>query len=66
MIVVYVGVKIFTGLNKIEDQGQSQTLTVSTHYLSYHFKSAISQLRAGGSKITEAAWLLITIWMLQQ
>ena len=30
MIVVYVVVKIFTGLNKIENQGQSQTLAVST------------------------------------
>jgi hypothetical protein len=29
VIVVYLVVKIFTGLNKIEDQGQSQTLTVS-------------------------------------
>jgi len=29
-ILVYVGVKIFTRLNQIGDQGQSQTLAVST------------------------------------
>jgi len=29
-IVVYVVVKIFTGLNQIRDQGQSQTLAVAT------------------------------------
>ena len=33
-IVIYVIVKIFTGLNKIGDQGQSQTLTVTTKLVS--------------------------------
>lgn len=38
---------------------------VPRHYVSYHSQSVIKQLRAG-SRLTEAAWLLITIWMLQQ
>jgi len=38
---------------------------VTQHYVSYHSQSVIKELRAG-SRITEAAWLLITIWMLQQ
>ena len=29
-------------------------------------QDAINQLRAGDSRVREAAWLLITIWMLQQ
>jgi hypothetical protein len=29
-------------------------------------QDAINELRAGGSRVREAAWLLITIWMLQQ
>lgn len=33
--------------------------------VSYHSQSLIKQLRAG-SRLNEAAWLLITIWMLQQ
>jgi hypothetical protein len=99
-------VKIFTGLNKIGDQGQSQTLAVSTksviervvyqpyvsildeyspsglymsnvkqsslvphvpqHYSSYHSQAVINELRAGDSLLTQAAWLIITIWMLRQ
>jgi hypothetical protein len=39
---------------------------VSQHYLSYHSQSVINELRAGDSRLTQAAWLLITIWMLQQ
>ena len=35
------------------------------HYVSYHSQSVIKELRAG-SRVTDAAWLLITIWMLQQ
>ena len=35
------------------------------HYVSYHSQSVIKGLRAG-SRLTEAAWLLLTIWMLQQ
>jgi hypothetical protein len=38
---------------------------VPQHYVSYHSQSVIKDLRAG-SRLTEAAWLLITIWMLQQ
>ena len=100
VIVVYVVAKIFTGLNKIEDQGQSQTLAVSTKpviervvyqpygsifdeyrpsglYMSHferpslvpqhsHSQRLISELRAGNLRVREAAWLSITIWMLQQ
>ena len=29
-------------------------------------QNAINELRAGDSRVTQAAWLLITIWMLQQ
>ena len=29
-------------------------------------QNAINELRAGDSRVKEAAWLLITIWMLQQ
>jgi hypothetical protein len=29
-------------------------------------QDAINELRAGGSRVREAAWLFITIWMLQQ
>ena len=29
-------------------------------------QNGINELRAGNSKVKEAAWLLITIWMLQQ
>jgi hypothetical protein len=39
---------------------------VPQHYLSYHSQSVIKELRAGDSRVREAAWLLITIWMLQQ
>ena len=35
------------------------------HYVSYHSQSVIKDLRAGDSRVKEAAWLLITIWMLQ-
>ena len=38
---------------------------VPQHYVSYHSESVIKELRAG-SRVTEAAWLLLTIWMLQQ
>jgi hypothetical protein len=36
--------------------------------ISQHFKSLklVNELRAGDSRLTQAAWLLITIWMLQQ
>lgn len=34
-------------------------------YVSYHSESVIKELRAG-SRLNEAAWLLITIWMLRQ
>jgi hypothetical protein len=37
---------------------------VPQHYVSYHSQSVIKELRAG-SRLTEAAWLLLTIWMLQ-
>ena len=39
---------------------------VPQHYVSYHSQSVINALRAGDSRVREAAWLLITIWMLQQ
>jgi len=39
---------------------------VPQHYVSYHSQSVINELRAGDSRVREAAWLLITIWMLQQ
>lgn len=32
----------------------------------YHSESVINELRAGESRVTQAAWLLITIWMLHQ
>ena len=35
------------------------------HYVSYHSESVIKELRAG-SRATEAACLLLTIWLLQQ
>ena len=34
-------------------------------YVSYHSESVIKELRAG-SRLNEAAWLLLTIWMLRQ
>jgi hypothetical protein len=37
----------------------------SQYDLSYHSQSAITEIRAGDSYVTQAAWLLITIWMLQ-
>ena len=87
--------KIFTGLNKMEYQGQSQTLAVSTkpviekvvyqpyvsisdEYCPYGLymtnferpslvpQHSHSQKLIGDSRLTQAAWLLITIWMLQQ
>lgn len=36
----------------------------SKEYVSAESESAINQLRAGESRVTEAAWLLLTIWML--
>jgi len=45
-------------MNKIEQP-------VPQHYVSYHSQSLIKELRAG-SRLNEAAWLLLTIWMLQQ
>ena len=39
--------------------------SVPQHYVSDHSQSVINELRAG-SRLTEAAWLLLTIWMLQQ
>jgi hypothetical protein len=86
-------VKIFTRLNQIGDQGQSQTLAVATrpviervvsnpsglymsnferpslipqHYSPYDSRDTINKLRAGGSRLTEVAWLFLTIWMLNQ
>nr|UZC30147.1 hypothetical protein [Entomoneis sp.]UZC30230.1 hypothetical protein [Entomoneis sp.] len=38
---------------------------VPQHYVSYNSQSVIKKLRAS-SWLNEAAWLLITIWMLQQ
>lgn len=40
--------------------------SVSQHDLSYHSQPVINELRAGDLSVTQAAWLLITIWMLQQ
>ena len=37
---------------------------IPQHYVSYHSQSVINELRAGDSRVKEAAWLLITIWML--
>lgn len=34
------------------------------HDISYHSESVIKDVRAG-SRLTEAGWLLLTIWMLQ-
>jgi hypothetical protein len=31
-----------------------------------HSREVINELRAGDSRVTQVAWLLITIWMLQQ
>ena len=39
---------------------------VPQHSLSYHSQSVINELRAGDSRVREAAWLLTTIWMLHQ
>lgn len=39
--------------------------SVPQYYLSDHSESVITKLRAG-SRLTEAAWLLLMIWMLQQ
>jgi hypothetical protein len=38
---------------------------IPQHYVSYHSQSVIKELRAG-SRLTDAAWFLLTIWMLQQ
>ena len=38
---------------------------IPQHYVSYDSKS-VKELRAGDSKVRQAAWLLLTIWMLQQ
>jgi len=38
---------------------------VSQDSLPSHSESVINELRAGDSRVREAAWLLITIWMLQ-
>jgi hypothetical protein len=35
------------------------------YYSSYHSRETINKLRAGDIRWTEAAWLLLTIWMLQ-
>jgi len=39
---------------------------VSQDSLPSHSESVINELRAGDSRVREAAWLLITIWMLKQ
>jgi len=39
---------------------------VPQHYSSYHFQVVINELRVGDLRLTQAAWLLIIIWMLQQ
>lgn len=39
---------------------------VASYYSSYGSQKAINELRAGDSRVTQAAWLLVTIWMLQQ
>jgi hypothetical protein len=39
---------------------------VSQDSLPSHSESVINELRAGDLRVREAAWLLITIWMLQQ
>jgi len=39
---------------------------VPQHSLSYHSQSVINEIRAGDSRVRSAAWLFITIWMLQQ
>lgn len=39
---------------------------VSQDSLPSHYELVINDLRAGDSRVREAAWLLITIWMLQQ
>lgn len=39
---------------------------VSQNYLLNNSKSVVNDLRVGDSKLTQAAWLLILIWMLQQ
>ena len=45
-------------MNKIEQP-------IPQHYVSYHSESVIKELRSG-SRLNEAAWLLLTIWMLHQ
>ena len=44
---------------------EEQVKTVQ-HYSSHHSQEVINELRAGDSRLTQAAWLFITIWMLQQ
>ena len=39
---------------------------IPQYYVSYHPQSVITNLRAGESRVTQAAWLLIAIWMLKQ
>jgi len=39
---------------------------VLQYYSLYDSQEVINELRAGDSWLTQAAWLLITIWMLQQ
>ncbi len=39
--------------------------TVQSHYVSDHSQSVINELRAGDERLKQAAYLFITIWMLQ-
>nr|WPV76440.1 hypothetical protein [Naviculales sp.] len=55
----YVSVLDYSlGMNNIQQP-------VPQHSLSYQSQSVINKIRAGDSRVREAAWLLITIWMLQ-
>lgn len=52
-------------LDNYRPSGLYMDKSVPQHYLSDHSQSVIKELRAG-SRLTEAALLLLTIWMLQQ
>jgi len=38
---------------------------IPQHYSPYDSRDTINELRAGGSRLTEAAWLFLTIFMLK-
>lgn len=55
-------------LDEYRPSGLYMTNFERSSLVSQHFQSLklVNELRAGDSRVTQVAWLLITIWMLQQ